>query len=114
MLIIILDPEKMKKKYYKHTVPSSFCLFVCLFVFNHARGMHKFLGQGSNLCHSSNPNHSSDNSCSSGVLKLTVKAQLKCVLVHWTTSKYMGNIELDILIKHKYQLKLKELKTHEG
>ena len=32
-----------------------------LFCRGHTHGIHKFLGQGLNLCHSSNPSHSSDN-----------------------------------------------------
>ena len=32
-----------------------------LFFFGHAYGMHKFTGQGLNLCHSSNQSHSRDN-----------------------------------------------------
>ena len=32
-----------------------------LFIFIHVYGMQKFPGQGLNLCHSSDLNHSSDN-----------------------------------------------------
>ena len=38
-----------------------FILHVSIFFFDYACGMWKFLGQGSNLCHSSNQCHSSDN-----------------------------------------------------
>ena len=34
---------------------------VCLFLFGHAYGMWKFLGQGSNPCHSSDPSHHSNS-----------------------------------------------------
>ena len=33
----------------------------CVFLFVHTYGIWKFLAQGSNLCHSSNPSHCSDN-----------------------------------------------------
>ena len=36
-------------------------IFFLIFVFSHARGMQKFLGQGSSPCHNSNPSHSSEN-----------------------------------------------------
>ena len=38
-----------------------YILFVCLF-FGHLCGIWEFLGQGSNLCHSGNLSHNSDNS----------------------------------------------------
>ena len=37
-----------------------FCLFFVFFFFDCALGMQKFLGQGLNLCHNSNPGHCSD------------------------------------------------------
>ena len=51
------------------TVLGSTTASICALIFNskisfsfgHAQGMQKFLGQGLNLCHSSNPSHSSDN-----------------------------------------------------
>ena len=39
--------------------------------------MKKFLGQGSNLCHSSDPSHSSDNA---GSLTLWTNRELTCRL----------------------------------
>ena len=39
-------------------------LVLFFFAFGYAGGMQKFLGQGLNLCHSSDPSHSSDNAIS--------------------------------------------------
>ena len=44
----------------QEALEASFVLF-CFFLFGLNCGMWKFLGQGSNLSHSSDPNHSSDN-----------------------------------------------------
>lgn len=48
----------------------------------------------------------------SRVFKLSDKSQHKCILAHRTTSIYMENTELDITVKCKCVLKLKEVKTH--
>ena len=40
--------------------PCFYFLFIHLY-FGHTCGMQKFLGQGSNLCHSGNWSHNSDN-----------------------------------------------------
>ena len=48
--------------YTKHLETQNFILLYFGFVFlAHTHGMRKFLGQGWNPCHSSNPGHSSHN-----------------------------------------------------
>ena len=43
------------------TTKNHFILCLVLYFFGHTHGMRKFLGQGLNLCHSSNLSHSRDN-----------------------------------------------------
>ena len=54
----LIDGSIVKTFFFKYI--SSYFI-VILFFFGHTCGMWKFLAQGSNLCHGSDPNHSSDS-----------------------------------------------------
>ena len=64
----------------------SFFLYFVLFCFcfGHACGMWNYLGQGQNLCHSSDPNHSSNNTRSSTHHAMwEVLLSFYCYPFHW-------------------------------